>query len=118
MVCGRIQLLNSLHILCSRYFFNYIGVTVNIGRDERVCKVKVLCATFHLPAKAKVLQFTNFNGKFGCTVCKEEGMVVQVGRGYTRVYKPSLPIAPLRNHKECYTLGQRALLTDQVCTYV
>ena len=64
------------------------------------------------PAKAKVLEF---NGKFGCTICKQEGMVVKVGRGNTRVYKPSLAIAPLRNHEECYTLGQTALFADQVC---
>ena len=98
------------------YVANYhpkIGFNVLIGGEEKVCKVKVLCATFDLPAKAKVLEFTYFNGRFGCTVCKEEGIVVKVGRGNTRVFKPSPPL-PLRSHDECYSLGRKALLTGQV----
>ena len=91
------------------------GVTVQVGSDEKLCKAKVLCATFDLPAKAKVLEFTNFNGRCGCTVCKEEGMVVKVGRGTTRIYKSSQALGPLRSHDECFTLGQRALLQEQVC---
>ena len=88
------------------------------GGQTITCRAMVLCATLDLPAKAKVLNFTQYNGCFGCTVCKEEGMVVQVGRGTTRVYKYSEPSAPLRGHKECFDLGKRALLQDKVCQYI
>ena len=75
------------------------------GNQTAICRVRVLCATLDLPAKAKVLNFVQYNGQFGCSVCKEEGMVVKVGRGSTHVYTCSQPLAPLRNHKECYELG-------------
>jgi len=92
-------------------------VVVN-GGSTAICRARVLCATFDLPAKAKVLKFTQFNGRFGCTVCKEEGMVVTVGRGRTRVYPYTDPLAQLRRHKECYEMGKVALSQDEVCEYM
>ena len=90
------------------------GVTVNIRGEEKVCKAKVLFATVDLPAKAKVINFTQFNGRYGCSVCKEEGLIVRVGRGTTRVYKCRQPLAPLRSHEECYMFGKRALQQEEV----
>ena len=82
------------------------------------CRVRVLCATLDLPAKAKVLNFTQYNGRFGCTVCKQEGMTVKVGRGSTHVFGYSDPPAPLRNHAECFELGKIALVQGEVCMHV
>lgn len=87
---------------------------VKIRGQDKLCKVKVLLATVDLPAKAKVLNFTQFNGKYGCSVCKEEGLIVKVGRGNTRVYKCTGPFAPLRSHEECYIFGKRALQQEEV----
>ena len=93
----------------------YRGSVVIGGGQTTTCRAMVLCATLDLPAKAKVLNFTQYNGSFGCTVCKEEGMVVKVGRGTTRVYKYAEPSAPVRSHKECFDIGKKALLQDKVC---
>ena len=84
------------------------------GGQVATCRVKVLCTTLDLPAKAKVLNFTQYNGRFGCTVCKEEGMVVKVGKGSTRVYQYMEPLAPLRSHKECFEFGKMALAQYEV----
>ena len=46
-------------------------------------------------------------------MCKEEGLVVKVGKGNTRVYKYSEQLV-LRNHEECYALGRKALLEEKV----
>ena len=92
------------------------GVQVSIDENKTAtCRVKVLCATIDLPAKAKVLDFVQFNGKFGCTVCKQEGEMIKAGKGSTRVYQYTDTPAPLRNHKECFKLGRRAIVLEQVC---
>ena len=90
------------------------GVVVKIRGEEKICKAKVLFATFDLPAKAKALNFNQFNGKYGCSVCKQEGLVVRVGRGNARVYQCAQPLAPLRSHEECYAFGVRALQKEEV----
>lgn len=92
------------------------GIQVTIsGEEAATCRVKVLCVTLDLPAKAKVSNFVQFDGRFGCTVCKEEGLMVKVGRVHTCVYKYMEPLA-LRNHKECFTFGRQALQEEEVCT--
>lgn len=86
------------------------------GGQTATCRVKVLCTTVDLPAKAKVLNFTQYNGRFGCTVCKQEGVVVKVGKGSTRVYQYTDPLAQLRSHRECFEFGKMALVQDEVRT--
>ena len=87
---------------------------MDVGGEKALCCVKVLCGTFDLPAKAKICNFTQFNVRFGCTVCKEEGTVVKVGKGNARVYPCAKSLATLRNHKECLSLGKRALFLEEV----
>ena len=71
------------------------------------------CKIFYdLPAKSKLLNFTQFNGRFGCTVCKHEGKVVRVGNGSTRVYP--YDNSELRTHAESYRLGKMALQRREV----
>lgn len=73
--------------------------------------------------RVKALETEGPNGKlyiyqpvwFGCCVCKEDGMMVKVGRGSTRVYKYSHSPTPLRNHEESYELGRRTLVQEEVC---
>ena len=78
-----------------------------------MCKALVLCTTCDLPAKAKVLNHTSFNGRFGCTVCKQKGTVLEVGRGHSRVYRYLQPPADIRTHGECYTSGVEALRSQE-----
>ena len=68
----------------------------------------ILCVTTDLPGKAKLLNFTQFNGEYGCTVCTQKGKVVPVGAGRTRVYE---------SHEDCLTFGKRALQTQKVCEH-
>lgn len=92
-----------------------VGIQVLIGEDQlALCKAKVLFTSLDLPAKAKVLEFTQFNGRYGCAVCKEEGIVVRVGRGSTRVYPYSDNLS-LRDHNESAHFGRRALADKEVC---
>ena len=72
------------------------------------CRLMVLSAIADLPAKAKLLNFMQFNGKYGCSVCEQEGKVVPVGRGQTRVYE-YINCPPQRSHLKCYELGKKAL---------
>ena len=90
-------------------------MVLNDGQTA-TCRVKVVCTTVDLPAKAKVLNFTQYNGRYGCTVCKQEGVVVNVGRGSTRVYQYTDPLAQLRSHRECFEFGKMALVQDEVRT--
>ena len=41
-------------------------------------------------------------------------MVVKVGKGSTRVYQSTEPLAPLRSHKECFEFGKMALAQDEI----
>ena len=93
---------------------SHVGVLDPVGRTQEVCRAMVLCATADLPGKAKLLNFTQFSGEFGCCVCTQPGDVVPVGRGSMSVYK-HLPVpAPLRKHQECFTNGRTALTTHRV----
>ena len=78
----------------------------------------ILCVTNDLPAKAKLLNFTQFNGEYGCTVCTQKGKVVPVGAGRTRVYEYPRDSTPPRSHEDCLTFGKRALQTQKVCEHV
>ena len=98
-----------------------LGVEVPVGPNQKVerSQAMVLCVTTDLPAKAKLLNFMQFNGEYGCTVCKHKGKVVAVGAGRSRVYKnPRTPAPPLRSHEDCLALGKRALQTKKVCGYI
>ena len=106
------------HMVNCYVFLLYVGVQILLDHQSATCKAKVLCTTLDLPAKAKVLSFTQYNGRYGCTVCKEEGMVVRVGRGSTRVYQYTDQPAPIRNHEECSRFGQMALAQNEVYNYI
>ncbi len=104
------NLIGLVHTTC-------IGIEVPVGPQQElaICKAMVLCLTVDLPAKAKVLAVTQFNGEYGCTNCKHQGEVVPVGRGHTRVYSyQRTRTAPLRTHSECFKLGRQALKEQQV----
>lgn len=107
-------IIQELHSIVTSFI--HVGFEVLVGREKQLqtCKAMVLCATLDLPGKAKLLNFNQFNGEFGCSKCLQEGEVVAVGRGHTRVYPYLDTPAPLRSHAESYSLGMKALQTQKV----
>ena len=81
------------------------GIEVCIGSEQTkaTCRAMVLCLTVDLPAKAKILDATQYNGQF-----------VKVGRGSTRVFEYSEPPPPMRTHSECYSHGAKAVRNKKV----
>ena len=96
------------------------GVDVQVGPERKMmtCRAMVLCVTVDLPAKTKLLNFTQFNGKFGCSACKHEGEQVAVGHGTTHAYPHSNPSAAPRNHAASYKDGKKAGTDEVVATYI
>ena len=67
------------------------------------CQVYVFLfsALFDTIARNHFLMHTAFNGQFGCTICKEEGQVVNVGHGHARIYRPNrnVSLRTLEEHR-------------------
>lgn len=51
------------------------GVSLHVQDLRKKVKIRafVLCGTCDLPAKALMLNMTQYNGKFGCHICKQKG---------------------------------------------
>ena len=65
-----------------------VGFEVTLPNGSAaVCKAKLLFTVCDLPAKAVLMNCNQFNGRYGCSNCKNEGEQVQSGRGQTRVYR-------------------------------
>ena len=54
-----------------------------VGR--KCLKAKLLCCVFDLPARAKSLNMMQWNGRYGCTYCLDEGSQVS----HVRLYLPN-----------------------------
>ena len=64
------------------------GIATETIEGMKVVKGKLLVGIFDLPAKACAANMKQFNGKYGCTYCTDEGDVI--GRN-TRIYPPDAP---------------------------
>lgn len=61
--------------------FCVLGVKVSVqGEGDVVCRAKLLFVVADLPAKASLLNMTQFNGKFGCPTCYPEGQQVCISQ--------------------------------------
>jgi len=69
------------------------GIRMKLPPGEIIIHAKLVLAVLDLPAKAAVLCYKQYNGKFGCTVCLHPGQLVS----RSRVYKPGN--YELRNHE-------------------
>ena len=80
----------------------------------KVCGI-LLCGTCDLPAKCMVMNMTQFNGRHGCPYCKQEGAVIQSGKGHTRTFpfNPGLIDGPKRSHAEFIKDGEEAFNTGE-----
>ena len=49
------------------------GVKVTVKGEEITCRARLLFTLADLPAKASLTNMIQYNGKFGCHTCKQEG---------------------------------------------
>ncbi len=96
-----------------------VGIEVPVGPEHtlRTCGVMVWCATADLPGKAKIMEFTQYNGAYGCTACIHPGETVSVGRGCTRAYRHLAPPALMCTHAQSFLHWKQAVGTGMVRTY-
>ena len=81
------------------------GIDINISPVNGNVKLAVVCSTMDLPAKAGVLNMTQFNGQEACITCEEPGKVVASGRGHARNY-------PYRKKSDKFPLRTNAQVKD------
>ncbi|XP_060607195.1 uncharacterized protein LOC132759444 [Ruditapes philippinarum] len=62
------------------------GLQMDCGEENWNVYMNVIGITLDLPAKAGVLNMTQFNGLEACITCEEPGLVVRQGRGHSRCY--------------------------------
>ncbi len=76
------------------------GITVG----EKKLRCIILSAVADAPAKCLLMNTVQFNGRYGCPVCYNEGQVAQVSeRGHSRVYP--FEDSSLRTHEEMRNIG-------------
>lgn len=98
------------------FFVNEMETLSSIGIIHRTkgirIKIHVLLFTVDSVARPLLQNLTQFNGKYGCTYCLNEGEVVAVGEGFTRVYSGA-GTARLRSIKQHLRDGESALLSGE-----
>lgn len=72
------------------------GMIYRNNDDQTVsCRVFAVCCSTDSCARPLLRNCVQFNGKYGCDWCKQEGAVIKRGDGFSRVYEPSLSREPL-----------------------
>ena len=79
------------------------GLTMSLPGGLTTVKTKLVFGVFDLIAKAPVLNFKQFNGKFGCSVCYHPGLRLPNG---ARIYLPYS--YPERTHAEVINAANEA----------
>lgn len=79
------------------------GIPISTPSGTKYLKAKLLCCVFDLPARAMVLNLIQWNGRYGCTFCLDEGTQVS----HVRLYLPSDQHAT-RAEKEVLECAQKA----------
>ena len=60
------------------------GMPIQTPSGPKTLRAKLLCCIFDLPAQPMALNLIQWNGRFGCTFCLDEGSQV----GHVRLYLP------------------------------
>ncbi|GBN13443.1 hypothetical protein AVEN_116184-1 [Araneus ventricosus] len=76
-------------------------------------KVFTLTCSSDAPAPCAIQNFKEFNGKFGCGFCEQEGLRVVKGKGHCRIYPFNGQVAAKRTFKNCVENAEKALVTDK-----
>ena len=102
--------------LFQKYFVDQVeaisasGLNVNVRATKKQIKVTVLNLHGHLAdlvAKAPSLNFRQFNGHFGCSICLHPGERTAKGKGTVQIYPVYEDIPERRNHSD--TIDQARL---------
>lgn len=95
-----------LRIFVDDFLKLYEGIKCKIANMTHVIiRGIVLCGTCDLPAKALMLNFKNYNGDFGCTICKIR--TKRVDKTQTYPFKRSLELRALEETK-CFAAEAEA----------
>lgn len=89
----------------------FTGFTVTTPAGELHVTGRLLTATMDLPARAMVSQMKQFNGKYGCSVCTDEG-TGRPGAPMQR-YWPYTGTSTLRSHQSWLEDLDTTLETNQ-----
>ena len=52
------------------------GITVDTVDGRKIVRGKLLMGVFDLPAKASATYMKQYNGKYGCNYCTDEGELI------------------------------------------
>ena len=85
------------------------GISLEIGGETLTVKLAVICGTVALPAKAGILDMTQYNGSEACITCEEPGIVVKQGKGHARCY-------PYRSSNDQFPLRTSAMVKEAMLT--
>ena len=88
------------------YSFIIIGIDVNSPHGPTKAHGVLLLFCVDLPAQAKLLNMKQYNGKFGCAMCEDEG-VARPGAHMQRNW-PCTPNCTLRIHTAVKCCAQEA----------
>jgi hypothetical protein len=69
------------------------GFSIEINRREVIVRLHVICLVADMPAKASILNITQFNGFYGCPHCLEKGLYLN----RRMLYPVTNPMVPRTN---------------------
>ena len=95
---------------------NQSGLNVKVRATKKQIKVTVLNVHGHiadLVAKAPSLNFRQFNGHFGCSVCLHPGERIAKGKETVQIYPVYEDIPERRNHSDTIDQAQLAQATKK-----
>ncbi len=93
---------SNLHSQLKEFEENGLNVTIN----DQIKKIKtvLICGTADLPARSAMLNMVQFNGKFGCLHCKQQGSTWRTEKGgnvHIFPFQHLDPAGPARTHRDC-----------------
>jgi hypothetical protein len=70
------------------YLHNFLRNAFHVQTRHGILtiRLKLSLAVLDLPALASIMEITQYNGKFGCPMCKHPGNVKPRGKGHTMTY--------------------------------
>jgi hypothetical protein len=89
----------------------FVWVRNGISRKTKVVSV---IGVLDAPARAKVANYHQHNGEFGCGYCLERGKRVAKGDGTVQIYPLVNPLPPCRTHASTLALATDAINNPRV----
>ena len=80
-------------------------------QETFICRVMLLCGTCDLPAKAIVYNMLQFNGYYGCSLCKQSGKQLTTGKVHIYPYIHDNPLGPIWTNDEIESQSLEAVVT-------